>query len=108
MEQGLQKLENKIMEQQAGLASRVKFLENESESIKESVNLVSMLVQRLDQPFKEMREVLIEVTKTLEELEEKEMIRDGAGSSGKTRMSFVKTKILDSARLQDGDLKIPL
>lgn len=107
MERGLQKLENKIMEQQASMDSRVKLLENESEITKQAVTSTNMLVQRLDQPFKDMREVLIEVTKTLSEMEEREMMNDGTAGSGKSRMSFANKKMLDSARSQDANLKIP-
>lgn len=48
VERGLQTLENKITEQQTGLASRVKALEIESEMTKQAVTSTNMLVQRLD------------------------------------------------------------
>ncbi len=57
-----------------------------------------------------MREVLIEVTKTLSEMEEREneMLaqNEGGADSQKTRMSFANKKMLESARAQDTNLNL--
>jgi hypothetical protein len=58
-----------------------------------------------------MREVLIEVTKTLSEMEEREnemlLSKEGGNDSQKTRMSFANKKMLESARNQETNLQLP-
>ena len=54
-----------------------------------------------------MREVLIEVTKTLSDMEEREMANDAADSR-KSRMSVANKRMMDSARSQEeGKLEVP-
>lgn len=54
-----------------------------------------------------MREVLIEVTKTLSDMEEREMQNEAGNDSRKSRMSVANKRMLESVRSGDENLKVP-
>jgi len=58
------------------------------------------MVQKLDQPFKDMREVLIQVTQTLSEMEDNVMSPSG-GDTVKSRMSVANKRLQSDARNND-------
>jgi DNA repair exonuclease SbcCD ATPase subunit len=74
LERGLQNFEQQVAEQleQAlnEISIQVANLERETENIRSVTLSTNQMVQKLDQPFQAMREVLIEVTQTLSELDD--------------------------------------
>ena len=60
------------------------------------------MVQRLEVPFKDMREVLIQVTSALAEMEENLLTpKPGEGSTVQSRIAGAKQKMLDSKAIEE-------
>ena len=71
-------------------------MESELEKVVQMVYTTNNMVQKLDQPFKDMREVLIAVTQTLADMETNTPY-DG-GDTVKSRMSVANRRMLDLQR----------
>ena len=99
LERALENFEKKVVEQlEAALNEthdKVLEVEREQGSLKSMVQTTNLMVQKLDQPFKDMREVLIQVTQTLSEMEE-QVLSPSGGDTVKSRMSVANKRMLEA------------
>jgi ABC-type transporter Mla subunit MlaD len=101
----LQNLETQVIDQIEtainGVYTKLSDVSDQQEDMKADILRTNQLVHKLDEPFKDMREVLIQVTSALSEMDDTVQVANGGGESVKSTLSNAKKKMLESRERTD-------